>query len=471
MSYFKAITQNVTADLNNSATNAATGAGYGTHNFNLATPTWAFTGTASSTLGVAGIQVSLFADKNCTVKVEQSADGTNWDLSDSYNYYASGNFGITVQAVSSYVRVLVTSASLTTTIFRLQTALCPIVEAVPRALDSEGHMKVAVKSTEDEYGWSVENTPMGDMRVAEPVRLVGASFDLAGNGGVPDFNFWTAGKSATTGTVLSQAVGEVTLDAGSDNGGYARMCSVRRGRYVGGTSMRYRSVIAVAAGQANNTRDWGIGYGTTAHATYAMTDGAWFRMNGTTFELVTKRNNSEATPITSFNGTLGSTWSPGTGAHTYEIYWTNRSVWFAVDDELLHKASFDSDTWAGTMSPYIIHNCVNSGASASATMKVRVASISRMGKQETLPQYFHGTTAAATTVKYGSGTLHRVVLNDTKAGTLITLADATSGTTPAIAVLGNFTANGQMTLHFNCPFFNGLTITSTGTWDFTVIYE
>lgn len=471
MSYFKAITQSVKADLNNSATSAASGAGYGTHNFNLATPNWAFTGTSSSTLGVAGIQVSFYADQNCTIDVEQSSDGTNWDLSDSYHYYASGNFGVTVQAISSYVRVLVTSASLTTTVFRLQTALCPIVEAVPRSLDSAGNFRVAVKSTEDEYGWSVENTPMGDMRVAEPFRLVGASFDLAGNAGVPDANFWTGGKSATTATVYSQAVGQVTLDAGSDNGGYARMCSVRRGRYVGGTGMRYRAVIAVAAGQANNKRDWGIGYGTTAPATYALTEGAWFRLSGTTFQLITKRNNSEATPITSFNGSLGASWAPGTGAHTYEIYWTNKSVWFAVDDELLHKETFAADTWSGTMSHHIIHNCVNSGASASAAMKIRTATISRLGKAETLPQYFHGTTAATTTLKYGAGTLHRLTLNDTKIGTLITIADATSGTTPAIAVIGNASQTSQLTLHFNCPFFNGLTVTSTGTWDYTIIYE
>ena len=80
---------------------------------NLDSPGYAFTGTATSTLGVVGIQVSLYADKNCIVSVQQSPDATpHWDIVDNYNYYAGRNFGITVQAVSSYVRVVVTTASL-----------------------------------------------------------------------------------------------------------------------------------------------------------------------------------------------------------------------------------------------------------------------------------------------------------------------------------------------------------------------
>ncbi len=55
MSYFRSIVQNVVADTNNSSTtNLGSGNSY------------TFSGTASSTLGVVGIQVPLFTDKNCT---------------------------------------------------------------------------------------------------------------------------------------------------------------------------------------------------------------------------------------------------------------------------------------------------------------------------------------------------------------------------------------------------------------------
>ena len=135
------IQQNVVADANNSSsTNLDAGNSY------------TFTGTKTSTLGVAGIQVSLYADKNCTIRVEQSPDATpHWDLIDQYNYVASSNFGITVQAISSWARVVVTTASETTTTFRLQTALCPIVEAVPRSLDENGNFKIA--NPIDSYGF------------------------------------------------------------------------------------------------------------------------------------------------------------------------------------------------------------------------------------------------------------------------------------------------------------------------------
>ncbi len=42
-----------------------------------------FYGTKESTLGIAGIQVMLKTDTNCTVTVEQSGIGTNWDIADS----------------------------------------------------------------------------------------------------------------------------------------------------------------------------------------------------------------------------------------------------------------------------------------------------------------------------------------------------------------------------------------------------
>src|SRR5512136_1957883 len=139
-----AIVQSVVADANNSSTtNLDVGNSY------------IFTGTASSTLGVAGIQVSLYADKNCIVKVQQSPDATpHWDLIDTYYYTASSNFGVTVQAIYSYARVVVTTANETTTTFRLQTALCPIVESVPRSLDGNGNLKVA--NPIDSYGFDTE---------------------------------------------------------------------------------------------------------------------------------------------------------------------------------------------------------------------------------------------------------------------------------------------------------------------------
>jgi hypothetical protein len=129
---------------------------------------------------------SIASDLALTVSVafDTNAAGLSftqhfWDVSDEYTYLAStSKFGITVQAVGSYLRVRITNTSIVNmTYLRFFTALCPIVEAVPRALNEDGNFKTAIYGIEDEYGFEVENTPMGEMRTAQPVRIVGSSYE------------------------------------------------------------------------------------------------------------------------------------------------------------------------------------------------------------------------------------------------------------------------------------------------------
>jgi hypothetical protein len=448
MSYFKHILQNVQASAGNSSTT------------NLATPTYAFTGTSASTLGVAGIQVSLFANQNCTVKVQQSPDGTNWDLSDTYYYTANGNFGITVQAISSYARVVVTTNSLTTTTFRLQTALCPIVEALPRSLDVNGNLKVS--NSVDKYGFGTENTPMGEGRSVSPYRLVGAVFD----GTTIDPNFWTTAATGTAATI-AQADAQMLLTSGTSDAAVVTMYSVRRGRYIGGSSMRYRAVVQLGdTGTATNKRRWGVGYGATMPT---ITDGAWFQLSGTEFSIVTCKGTSE-TKVTAFNGNLGQ-YTPTTNVATFEIYWTNSKVWFVIGGEILHIVSANTATWSTTKNFYVFADSLNSGVlGASVTLAVRTATIARMGLALTQPTSKRFTTAATTVCKYGPGILHRIFIGDAR-GTLITVYDNTAGSGTVLA--GIFTpANANpYSLELGLPFQTGLTVVSTGTWDAVMVYE
>ncbi|MGI0060505.1 MAG: hypothetical protein ACREBJ_12140, partial [Nitrosotalea sp.] len=92
-----------------------------------------FTGLADSTLGANAIRVNIKADQPLTVLVQQSADGTNWDVSDRYTLMAGVGDGRVVQSVASFVRVLVTNTGVSTaTYLRLETTLCPESEATPR---------------------------------------------------------------------------------------------------------------------------------------------------------------------------------------------------------------------------------------------------------------------------------------------------------------------------------------------------
>jgi len=94
-----------------------------------------FQGAYVSTFGVAGIQVNVFSDQTMRVAVQQSMDHVNWDIVDQYDLPPSFGDGRTTQAVAEYVRVVITNLGVAlTTEFRLQTILCPVVEAVPRSL-------------------------------------------------------------------------------------------------------------------------------------------------------------------------------------------------------------------------------------------------------------------------------------------------------------------------------------------------
>jgi hypothetical protein len=446
------VDQNVTADANNSSTtNLAAG------------NTYTFTGTKTSTLGIVGIQVGLFADKNCKVSVQQSPNATpNWDIVDDYFYTASStDFGITVQVISSYVRVVVTTNLETTTVFRLSTALCPMVEAVPRSLDKNGNFKISAPT--DAYGFKAEHTPMGEIRTVTPARLIGTNFE----GTTIDAKFWTTNATGTAATI-AQANAQLLLTSGTSSGAAVTMYSVRRSRYVSGVGVRYRAVIQASAGIANNKRRWGIGYGASLPT---ITDGAWFQFDGTEFAIVTCKGTTEA-KVTSFNGQLGATYTPGTSVKTFEIYWTNSKVYFVIGDVVLHMISASTATWANTMNFHIFADSLNADTiAASETLAIRVASIHRLGLMETQPIYYHITGAAAThTLKLGPGILHKIIYNNTT-GTSITIIDNVTGSTPVIGVITTATA-ALGSWDYSLPFNTGLMLTTVGdNLDATIVYE
>ena len=153
----------------------------------------AFTGTADGLNGISTIKVTFNTSQNCTVQVQQSEDGTNWDINDSYTTTANIGDARVFQAVASYVRVIVTNnGASTTTFLRLQTDLSPVVQEAPRSLSQAGNYRVAVQEpipagsnnigsvNQGTSPWITQDTSDGPVTpgtVAQKSALVGGQFN------------------------------------------------------------------------------------------------------------------------------------------------------------------------------------------------------------------------------------------------------------------------------------------------------
>ena len=460
------IVQKIIGDPNNSSTT----------NLSVANG-FTFAGAATSTSDVSGLQITFYADQNCTVYVEQSPDATpHWDISDSYDYIAGQSFGSTICSISLYYRVrVVTLQNATTTVFRLQSALCPIISALPRALDKYGNLSTAIKSITDVNNFNINSTTAGELRVAEGLRLAGASTPFNGVNGVPDSNVW--GRVLANSGTVTVAGGETLVSTNTTAAnGSAMFISKARGRYVYGHTHTYKSKIyTVNAGAVGNTRKWGVAYGSTIAADGIATDGLWFQLIGTQFSIGIQYNNGAVSTVTSFNGKLGTTYTPDlTKSHEYRIKWDTYGVWFFVDDLLLHADLDGTAPHTATGGFHLHHTSTNSnGLQTNNELRISDSAILRYGKENTAKISSLVTTANTYNLKYNSGILHRVVIGNN--GTLMTIYDDTTGTTTPLAIISPFSGQGSAfspaSLEFNVPFYAGLKVVTTGTWNATFVYE
>jgi len=444
------VSQNVTASIVNSSTaNISAGA--------------SFVGVAEDTLGVNAIQITFKCDLNCAISIQQSPDGTNWDIQDDYNYNnLVNNFGITVQAVGAYFRVVVTNENSTTTTsyLRLSSILCPVVEALPRALDAGGNLKTGIYGIHDHHGHEADVDDAGGLVIAEKTRLIGNAFSSA-----IDTNFWTTSTSGA-GSASGVALGIATITSGTANSGYGQLVSVRLARLIFGCINRFRSIIRIPdITIALNTRRWGA----FSVSTTTPINGSYFELSSTGVLSVNTVSNSVVTSISSgsFNGTF-SEYILDTNSHAYEIdYWTN-SASFYIDGVLIHKVTPTDSVLYQTASVPIGITSVNTAAGVTAgIIECWNATIFRLGKEKSAPIWKYQAGAnAGVLLKLGPGKLHLVSCNKLT-GTTISLYDATSATNP-ICIIDPAAGSKE----FNLDFYTGLWMVTVGAGiDVTIIYE
>jgi len=308
----------------------------------------------------------------------------------------------------------------------------------------------------DQYGFAAEVTPMDELRVAEASRLVGSTFV----GSTIDTNFWTT--STTSSGTAAQANGEVILGSGASATGAVSIVSIRKARYVGGSSNRYRAQLQFSdSGVASNVKRWGM---------FDGTDGAYFMLSGTSAYVATRRNNVETGVIsTAWNGST--TLPTFTNCNTYEIYITNRKVYFVIAGTLVHTVDSVSQTWSATTTLPVRADNTNVGNATNTIMSIRVNTIYRLGKMETLPNYRMINSATTTVCKRGAGNLHRIIFN-TPTTQAVSIWDSLGTTgTASIAVITCPANTAPFYMDYHIPFADGLTILTAGSPNLTIVFE
>jgi hypothetical protein len=451
--------QNITADANNtSAANIGSGA--------------TFTGTTTNALGVGAIQVMFFSDQTCTVFIDQSGDGTHFDVTDSYTYVPGKSFGLTVQAVGKSYRVRVTNnGAVTTTTFRLETFAAPMIEAIPRSLDINGNLRTSIIGIADKDGFPVVSNVAHTLAVNQPYKVVGVPFAAS-----VDTNFWTVANSGT-GSAAGVANSIATLTSGTAASAYGKLTSVRSGRYIHSHPLAFAANVRLTAVTVANTlRAWGA----VTLSTVAPQNGCYFSVNASGQLQINTVHATSIQTVTSgsFNGVV-SQFVLDTNVHLYEIQYSVTGAYFFVDNLLVHSVTpttgvlyqipiFPINAWA-----------TSTAASTSASLEVWDASILREGRDSTAPiSFFQSGTTAGINLKIGAGALRSIVISNITNNAAITLYDNTASSGTILWASGAIPTGGGANPGViyvdlkEIPFYTGLELAiTTANCNVLVVYE
>lgn len=457
MSYFPSISQSVTVDTANSSTaNIVAGA------------TWNSAGTGTSTLGVAGIQLVVKMDKTGTVYVDQGTTDSVFQVTDSYQYLPGVPFGLTIQAVSGFVRVRVTNnASTDTTAVVIETVLCPIVEALPRSLDKYGHLLTTAHGLKDEFDFTIKSGPMGTLDVDQPYRLVGTSF-----GTTIDTTFWTATNGGTGSSTSASTPGIVTMTSGTDNNGYSNLTTIRSGRFIFAHPHKFRAIVRMTdATVATSTRRWGA-YTASGGPPVVPVDGFWFELSGAGVLSVNCRNNSGTITTVasgSFNGDV-SQYVVDENAHAYEIIFFLGSATYFIDNVKVHTFVPTTTMLSSTFTLPVSFQSSSQAINSSAVMEVWAGMILRLGRDTTSPRsVFIAGASTAQVLKSGAGRLRKVITSTSNNGSTVVVYDALTATNTIMSLIHNSASDGTQALDVDIDFYTGLTVTTTGAGSLTTL--
>ena len=226
-----------------------------------------FVGIGETTLGIAGIQVNFISDKTCRIQVQQSMDNLtgHWDISDEFTSVPDVGDSRTFQATGSYFRIVVTNATNTITGYlRLQTALCPIIEVIPRTLSQNGNLKVSIEESTNVLKDYIIN-------------------DQFSNSYLDEYRWYRDGRS---GGAVTPATAYVSIATTTNSASFAQLDSKKMIAPSVDAELDFVGELTMdqVTGLINNTRRFGLlSSGETDGVCYELVDGILYastRSNG-----------------------------------------------------------------------------------------------------------------------------------------------------------------------------------------------
>lgn len=307
----------------------------------------------------------------------------------------------------------------------------------------------------------VEVDNLGHLKVMNPVRLVGATY----NGTDKDPNFWT---EATTGSGTVTQDGGITLSTGTTADSTASYTSVQRSRKIAGTVNQFRGISRLSTiPTGDNIRRMGA---------YDDDEGYFFQANGSLLQLGSRTGGVDTLVDSGdFNGHVEGI-TLDTGIHRIVINISAIGAVFYFDDVRIHTLRGLTTPLVNTLElPARMENINSNGNTTNNTLDVRVATILRFGELITNPiSDYQSGTIASKVLKYGAGDLRGIAVSGVANNSVVTFYDNTAASGTILWSSGAMPSNAQpFSINlFGMSFNVGLTLAITGAnSNVTTVYE
>lgn len=308
----------------------------------------------------------------------------------------------------------------------------------------------------DSWGNYIGSTMADELMVSEKRRVAGGVF----NGTVPDTNFYTTSLSANGTATISNSVLDLatTIDSGSSVLIYTNGV----GRYIGGSMNHLRGIIRVGnVGATNNTVRFGV------TSTSSLADSLFFEVSNSTLSINAKTTGLADIKVSSgsFNG-VSPTYTLNGQYVTIEILYTNKTIEFYINKNLIHTLTETTDVICGTRHLRPFMQNYNTGVGGVSHLYCQVLSLLTWGEAKTQPKYYfqQGTTTGIL-LKTGIGSLHMMNLSGVNNNSVVTIYDGLTSAGSVIyttGAMGAQTAPLSVVFNTGVQFINGLYLVISG---------